>query len=70
MNITAIVAIIIALIAIGVAIWAVLQVQRTRHLRTKFGPEYDFAVDREGSRRKAETELTHREESVKHLHIH
>jgi hypothetical protein len=70
MNTTAIVAIIIALIAIGIAAWAVMQVQRTKRLRTKFGPEYDHVVDREGSRRKAEAELTHREEAVKHLHIH
>jgi hypothetical protein len=38
-------------------------------LRTRFGPEYDYTVNREGDRRKAEAELTRREESVKHLPI-
>jgi hypothetical protein len=69
MNTTAIVAIIVALIAVGVAAWAVMQVRRTTHLRGRFGPEYDYTVDREGNRRKAEAELVQREESVKRLHV-
>jgi FtsZ-interacting cell division protein ZipA len=69
MNTTAIVAIIVAVIALAVALWAVFQTQRSKRLRTKFGREYDYTVDREGDRRKAEAELTHREESVKHLRI-
>lgn len=69
MNTTAIVAIIVAVIALAVALWAVFQTQRSKRLRTRFGPEYDYTVNREGDRRKAEAELAHREESVKRLHI-
>ncbi|HLG95266.1 MAG TPA: hypothetical protein VKX49_03020 [Bryobacteraceae bacterium] len=69
MDTTAMVAIIIAVVALIVAGWAVWQTQRSRRLRSKFGPEYDYAVQREGDRRKAEAELVHREEEVKRLHI-
>jgi hypothetical protein len=40
---------------------------RTRAFRTRFGPEYDHAVLRHGSRRKAETNLADREIRVKTL---
>jgi len=69
MNTTAIVAIVVAVIALAVAVWAVWQTQRTKHLRTKFGPEYDYTVEREGDRRKAEAELAHREAKAKRLQI-
>ena len=69
MNTTAIIAIIIAIIALAVAAWAVWQTQRSKRLRTRFGPEYDYTVQREGDRRKAEAELAQREAKVKHLHI-
>ena len=69
MNTTAIIAIIIAVIALAVAVWAVWQTQRSKRLRSKFGPEYDYTVERQGDRRKAETELAHRETEVKHLRI-
>lgn len=69
MTTTAVIAVIIALLAVAIAAWALLQVRRTTHLRTRFGPEYDYAVHREGDRRKAEAELTRREESAKHLPI-
>jgi hypothetical protein len=62
-------AIIIAVAALAVAVWALLQTQRTKHLRSKFGPEYDHVVDREGNRRRAEAELANRETRVKKLNI-
>ena len=70
MNTTAIIAIVIAVVALAVAAWAVWQTQRSKRLRAKFGPEYDYTVQREGDRRKAEAELAERESKVKHLHIH
>lgn len=69
MNTTAIIAIIIIVIALAVAVWAVWQTQRSKRLRTKFGPEYDYTVQREGDRRKAEAQLAQREAEVKHLPI-
>src|SRR6266404_202240 len=58
MSTTEIVAIVIAVIALAVAVLAFLQTQRTKRLRTRFGPEYDYVVDREGDRRRAEAELS------------
>lgn len=69
MNTTAEIAIVIAIVALVVAGWAVWQTQRSKRLRSKFGSEYDYAVQREGDRRKAEADLTRREEQVKRLHI-
>src|SRR5580692_4288335 len=69
MNTTATVAVIVAVVALAAAIWAVWQTQRTKHLRTKFGPEYDYTVEREGDRRKAEAELAEREAKAKRLQI-
>lgn len=69
MSTVEIVAIVTAAAALAVAVWALLQTQKTKHLRSKFGPEYDHVVDREGDRRRAEMELAHREERVKKLHI-
>ena len=69
MDTTAIIAIVIAVVALAVAVWAVWQTQRTKHLRQRFGPEYDYTVQREGDRRKAEAELAQREAKMKHLHI-
>jgi len=70
MNTTAMIAIIIAVFALAVAAWAVRQTQRTKHLRTRFGAEYDYTVGREGSQLKGESELARREETVKRLAIH
>jgi hypothetical protein len=66
---TTIIAIVAALFGLTLAIVAIVQTQHTKRLRAKFGPEYDYAVDRQGDRRKAEAELAHREDSVKRLHI-
>jgi hypothetical protein len=69
MTTVEIVAILVAITALLVAVWAVLQVRKTTHLRSKFGPEYDHLVDREGNRTKAEAELARREDRVRKLHI-
>ena len=69
MDSVTIVAITIAVVALAVAAWALMQVRATRHLRSKFGPEYDYTVEREGNQRRAEAELAKREERVKKLHI-
>ena len=69
MSIGIIIAIVVAVIAVAVALWALLETQRTKRLRSKFGPEYDHTIEREGDRRRAEAELAHREARVKKLHI-
>jgi hypothetical protein len=66
MNLTliAITALVIALLAIAFAVWALLEVRKTRRLRSKFGPEYDRAVQNEPDARHAEAVLEKREERV------
>src|SRR5215472_1112213 len=69
MNTMTAVAIVIAVIAVVLAIFALVELRKTRHLRSKFGPEYEYEVQRAGNRRKAEAELAGREARVKHLEI-
>ena len=69
MDTVTVVAIVVSLIALAVAGWALIQVRTTKHLRAKFGPEYDYVVEREGNQHRAEAELTKREAAVKKLHI-
>ena len=63
--------IVILVAVLGIAIGALLYVQRGRskRLRSKFGPEYDRVVNRYGDQRKAEEDLSHREKRVEKLHI-
>ena len=58
--------IVAVLIAIGI-FWS--RRRRSEHLRDRFGPEYDRAVDAKGDRAKAEVELAKREKRVEKLNI-
>lgn len=69
MDTMTIVAVVIAVLAFAVAAWALFQVQTTRRLRSRFGPEYDYTLERTGDRRRAEAELAQREARVKKLKI-
>jgi hypothetical protein len=62
--------IVIAIVVVA-AIAAVLVMRRRRseHLRERFGPEYQHAVEETGSRAKAEAELASREKRVEKLTI-
>ena len=62
------IAIIAVLIAAGAAIY-VAQRQRSRQLRTHFGPEYDHALEGFGQRRAAERALMERARRVDKLEI-
>lgn len=46
-----------------------MQRRQSKHLRSRFGPEYDHEVEEKGSRRKAEVELANREKRVKKLDV-
>jgi hypothetical protein len=59
-------AIVVVLAIAAVAYW---QFDRSRRLRTKYGTEYERAVDETGGRRKAEAELHAREKRVHKLDI-
>ena len=55
--------------ALAVIAWSVLSKRRSERLRGRFGSEYDHTVDVYGDRRKAESELAHREERVDKFQI-
>jgi len=59
----------LAIIAVGVVAWFVMQKQRSQRLREQFGPEYEQAVGEVGDRRRAESELMQRRERVERLKI-
>ena len=64
-----IILIVVAILAIGVAVWMYMQKRKTQELRTKFGPEYEKAVDTHKDRSHAESELEKREKRVAQFHV-
>ncbi len=69
-TIIAIVVAVVVLVAIVGAVAAIgARRRRTKQLRERFGPEYDRALERHGSRKEAETELTGREQRREGLEI-
>ncbi len=68
-TILAIVAIVLAVVAIAVAIWALQEVRKIRHLRTKFGPEYDRTLRRKGDAQHAARVLEARARRVSRYQI-
>jgi hypothetical protein len=68
MNTLILVVVLIA-VALGVVAWFVVQRQRSVHLKRRFGPEYDRAVNELGGRAKAELELRKRQQRVARLQI-
>jgi FtsZ-interacting cell division protein ZipA len=69
MNTLTIILIVIAVAAVVVAAVMYVQRERTRHLRTRFGPEYDRLVQEGRNPRKAEEELLQRQKRVERFHI-
>jgi hypothetical protein len=63
--------IVAAIVAVAIIIVAALiqRRRRSRHLRSRFGTEYERAVDAEGSRGKAEAALRDRQRRVAHFDI-
>jgi hypothetical protein len=62
--------VIVVVVIVVIALVALLvQMQRRRHLRERFGPEYDRAVEEGSSRRAAERDLANRERRHQKLDI-
>ncbi len=61
--------IVVAILAIGAAVWMYIQKKRTQDLRSKFGPEYDKAIDTHGDRVHAESDLEKRQKRVAKFNI-
>jgi hypothetical protein len=63
-----IVAVVVVLVGVLLAL-AFSRHNRTKRLQNKFGPEYDRAVETQGGKKKAQTELDGRQEHVDGLDI-
>lgn len=63
------VVLIIALAAIVIACLMAWKAQRTKQLRSRFGPEYDHLVRQRGDAARAEKEMEHRAKRVEKFHI-
>lgn len=64
----AVILIVVVIAAVAILAWYYLQ-RRSHMLRSRFGPEYQRAVEEHGSRFKAETELEKRARRVERFHI-
>jgi hypothetical protein len=58
-----------ALFVLALAVWAFMARRRREHLRGRFGPEYERAVEEHGGSRGAEAELARREAKHERLDI-
>jgi hypothetical protein len=70
MTATGIVLIVIAVVVIAVLAWYLVRERRSKSLRSRFGPEYDYAMREFGSRPKAEEALDARQRRMEKIHIH
>ncbi len=59
----------VVLIVAGIVAWAGIRLRRSQNLRKKFGPEYDYTMEKLGDRRAAEETLEEREKRVNKLAI-
>jgi hypothetical protein len=70
MDATEIIIVLVAtVVAAGVLIWFWSRGRQSKHLRERFGPEYDHTVETYGDRREAERALENRTKRVEKLHI-
>jgi hypothetical protein len=69
LSVMVIILAVVAVLAIGVAAWMYIQKKKTQGLRTKFGPEYDKAIETHRDRSHAESDLEKRAKRVAQFHI-
>ena len=69
MSTVTLVLLIVAVAAVAFGLFMYIQKERTKRLRSKFGPEYDRVVDTYGNRSKAEDDLVNRQKRVEKLHL-
>ncbi len=65
-----ILAAIAVVVGVGLIAWLATMGFRSRRLKKKFGPEYDYTMDKLGDRRTTEADLQEREKRVVKLDIH
>jgi len=61
--------VIVGVIAAAVVAWMLIRRNQSRHLRARFGPEYDRLISEQGSRERVEKELAAREKRISRLQI-
>jgi FtsZ-interacting cell division protein ZipA len=61
---------VVAVVVVAALVWWATRERRSRHLRHRFGPEYDHTVEERGSRTEAEAELAERERRVEEYELH
>jgi hypothetical protein len=64
-----VIAIVVALVLLVVIAWLMLDRKKSGQLRSRFGPEYDRALEAHPTRREAEADLADRQKRVEHLTI-
>src|SRR5262245_32822716 len=69
MTVSTWVMVLVALVAIAIVCLLALKKNRTKNLRSKFGPEYDRLVQERGDAERAENELYRRTKRVEELRI-
>jgi len=69
MTATGIVLVVIAVAVIAVLAWYLVRERRSKHLRTRFGPEYEYAMREFGNRPKAEEALASREKRIENIRV-
>ena len=69
MSTGTIIVLVVVVVAIAAAILIYVQKQRSKRLRSKYGPEYDRLASELGSARRAESDLERREKRIEKIHI-
>jgi hypothetical protein len=69
MDPTIIIIIVLGVLVVVLAGVLLFQQRKSKQIRSKFGPEYERAVEESGNKRRAETELQERERRVEKLSI-
>jgi len=69
MQLWQMIAIGVAVLVVGAVAFWLYQRNRTRHLRNRFGPEYDRRISELGDRRRAESELAQSEARVEKVKV-
>jgi hypothetical protein len=64
MDNSTIIALVVSIVALAGFVFLFIQGQKTRKLKSRFGPEYERAIEQEGSVRRAEAVLDERQKRV------
>jgi hypothetical protein len=69
MDTNTLIIVVLAVVVVALGAMLFMQKQRSGQLQSRFGPEYDRALEETGDKRKAEAELQQREKRVRKLEI-